>query len=58
MKQKATVKRFAETHKMQPQLVHYYIRKGYILEEECPCCGSKVIDVEAAEQYIQSKEKS
>ena len=57
MKQKATVKRFAETHKMQPQLIHYYIRKGDIQRTYCDCCGADVIDVEQAEEIFRKTGK-
>ena len=47
-----TVRNYARTRKVQPQLVHYYIKRGQIESLECPCCGSKVIRPEQADKVM------
>lgn len=54
---KMSVREYARLKGLQPQLVYYYIRRGYIKEEPCSECGRKVIDVISAEEYLASKEK-
>lgn len=49
---KMSVREYARAKRIQPQLVYYYIRRGYIKEEACGECGRKVIDVESAEEYF------
>lgn len=53
---KMTVKNYADARGLTPQLVHYYIRQGYITTEACDCCGTKVIDVRQADSYVLGKE--
>lgn len=48
-----SVKVYAEQNKLQPQLVHYYIRKGLIEQYPCGCCGSKVISVLQADAIFK-----
>lgn len=50
---KLSVALFATKHRLQPQLVHYYIRKGEIQKYYCDCCGADVIDVEEAEAVFR-----
>jgi len=50
-----SVKAYADSRKHQPQLVHYYIRKGEIEQFPCPCCGSKVINVAQADAIMTRK---
>lgn len=50
---KMSVAAYAKLRGLQPQLVHYYIRKEEILTEKCECCGCKVIDVEAADKVLK-----
>lgn len=47
---------YAKMRKQQPQLVHYYIRKGEIDQTQCNCCGGKVISVEQADVIFLRKE--
>lgn len=47
------VSTYAKVRKLQPQLVHYYIRKGDIEQFPCNCCGSKVISVEQADMIFR-----
>ena len=54
---KTSVKKYAAARQLQPQLVYYYIRKGYIQEVECECCGTKVIDVAQADEYLNKKKE-
>ena len=54
---KLSVAMFAIKHKLQPQLVHYYIRKGDIQRTYCDCCGADVIDVEQAEEVFRKTGK-
>lgn len=51
---KMSVREYAKARKLQPQLVYYYIRRGYIDEGKC-ICGRKVIDVASADEYLASK---
>lgn len=51
---KMSVREYAKARKLQPQLVYYYIRRGYIAEGKC-ICGRKVIDVASADKYLASK---
>ena len=55
-KEKLSVRDYARKHKIQPQLLYYYIRRGYIKEEDC-VCGRPVIDVESADKYLRGKAK-
>jgi hypothetical protein len=54
---KVSVREFAKAKGLQPQLIYYYIRRGYIKEEPCSECGRKVVDIKSAEDYLASKEK-
>lgn len=45
---------YARHRKLQPQLVYYYIRAGYIKQEEC-ICGRPVIDIASADAYLADK---
>jgi hypothetical protein len=41
-----------------PQLVYYYIRRGRIEEQSCPCCGRKVINIKQADEvFLKDKDK-
>lgn len=51
---KMTAIEYARSKNIKPQLVYYYIRKGHVLQETC-ICGRKVIDVESANAYLQSR---
>jgi len=51
-----SVKAYAEKHNIQPQLVHYYIRKGLIEQYPCACCGCKVISVLQADAIFRKEE--
>lgn len=51
---KMSVREYAKFKKMQPQLLYYYLRQGYIKEEPC-ICGRKVIDVASADAYLAGK---
>lgn len=50
---KLSVADYAKLRGFQPQLVHYYIRRGEIPVERCSCCGAKVIDVEVADKVMK-----
>ncbi len=52
---KMSVREYARARNItNPQLLYYYIRKGYIKEEAC-ICGRKVIDVKSADEYLTAK---
>lgn len=51
--EKLSVSDYAKLRGLQPQLVHYYIRKGEIVTEKCACCGAKVIDVKVADKVMK-----
>jgi hypothetical protein len=53
---KTSVREYALSRNMQPQLVYYYIRTGKILEEKC-ICGRKVIDIVGADAFFKAKVK-
>lgn len=44
---------YAKLRGQQPQLVHYYVRKGAIETRKCECCGAKVINVEQADEAMK-----
>lgn len=44
---------YAKYRGQQPQLVHYYVRKGTIEVLKCECCGAKVINVEQADEAMK-----
>ena len=49
-----SVREYALAHGIQPQLMYYYVRQGYI--EQKPCiCGRMVIDVKSADEYLIQK---
>lgn len=52
---KMSVREYATARGMQPQLVYYYVRKGYINQDPC-ICGRMVIDVKSADAYLAEKE--
>lgn len=52
---KMSVREYARFKGEQPQLIYYYIRNGYILEEPC-ICGRKVIDVKSADDYLAARD--
>ena len=51
---KMSVREYALARGIQPQLVYYYVRQGYINDEPC-ICGRKVIDVKSADEYLAKK---
>lgn len=51
-----SVSEYAKHKKMQPQLLYYYIRRGYIKEGSCPECGRKTIDVASADKHLAERE--
>jgi len=51
---KMSVREYAKAHGIQPQLVYYYVRQGYINQEPC-ICGRMVIDVKSADEYLAQK---
>lgn len=48
----ASIRDYAESRKLQPQLVHYYVRKLKIVPVECACCGCKVIHIKDADEVL------
>ena len=52
---KMSVADYAKLRGLQPQLVHYYIRKGELVPVKCECCGGKVIDVKEADVVMRKK---
>jgi hypothetical protein len=52
---KLSVADYSKLRGLQPQLVHYYVRKGDLVAEKCECCGGKVIDVETADKVLKVK---
>jgi hypothetical protein len=53
---KMSVREYALARHLQPQLVYYYVRQGYIDVDPCENCGRKVIDVKSADEYLASME--
>jgi len=51
---KMSVREYAKARKIQPQLMYYYVRQGYIDTEDC-VCGRLVIDVKSADEYLAKK---
>lgn len=51
---KMSVREYAIARGIQPQLVYYYVRQGYIETEPC-ICGRLVIDVKSADDYLAAK---
>jgi len=51
---KMGVREYALARGIQPQLLYYYVRQGYIDTESC-VCGRKVIDVKSADAYLVEK---
>lgn len=51
---KMSVREYAIARGLQPQLVYYYVRQGYIQTEDC-ICGRLVIDVKSADTYLSEK---
>jgi hypothetical protein len=52
---KMSVREYAAYKKIKdPQLLYYYIRRGYIKTEVC-ICGRKVIDVASADSFLAEK---
>lgn len=51
---KMSVREYANARGIQPQLMYYYVRQGYV--ETHPCiCGRMVIDVKSADEYLVQK---
>ena len=53
---KMTVVEYAKAKGEQPQLIYYYIRRGYIKQELC-VCGRKVIDVAGANAFLTERDE-
>lgn len=51
---KLSVREYALSRGMQPQLVHYYIGTGRLEIERC-VCGRKVLDVKLADEFFANK---
>lgn len=51
---KMSVREYAIARGIQPQLIYYYVRSGYIKTEPC-ICGRMVIDVKSADEYLALK---
>lgn len=51
---KMSVREYAKANGLQPQLVYYYVRMGYIDQHPC-ICGRMVIDVKSADEYLTQK---
>jgi hypothetical protein len=51
---KMSVREYALARGIQPQLVYYYVRQGYIDTEDC-ICGRLVIDIKSADEYLAAK---
>lgn len=51
---KMSVREYALAHGIQPQLMYYYVRQGYVEQEPC-ICGRMVIDVKSADEYLAKK---
>jgi hypothetical protein len=51
---KMSVREYALARGIQPQLMYYYVRQGYITTDPC-ICGRMVIDVKSADEYLASK---
>jgi hypothetical protein len=49
---KATPREYAKSRGLAPQNIYYHIRNGHIKKEQC-ICGRTVIDIDAADQYLQ-----
>lgn len=41
---------------VQAQLIYYYIRKGNLRLEDC-ACGSRVLDVQTADEFFDERDK-
>ena len=44
---------YARIRGLAPQVIYYYIRRGYITWMRCDC-GRKVIEKEEADEYLRS----
>lgn len=51
----ASIRDYSKSRGLQPQLVHYYVRRGEVEAQECPCCGCKVIKIEEADKVLVPK---
>jgi hypothetical protein len=51
---KMSVREYANARGIQPQLMYYYVRQGYIQTDPC-ICGRMVIDIESADKYLAEK---
>lgn len=48
------IRAYAEFKKVRPQLVYYWLRRGYIEDERC-ACGRRIIDVARANEALSSR---
>ncbi len=48
------IRAYATHREVRPQLVYYWLRRGYIEDERC-ACGRRIIDVERADKALSSR---
>ena len=48
------IRAYASYREVRPQLVYYWLRRGYIEDERC-ACGRRIIDVARADKALASR---
>ena len=51
------IRAYAEYREVRPQLVYYWLRRGYIVDEVC-ACGRRIIDVTRADKALASRKRN